>query len=201
MIPVYVQLRIGSRIFFHNRSWGFATKQGSVCDRAAQPRMLGRDLCWEFSGGRLIGKDWQWEKGKAFCSGISEFLLARCALQSFLIEGSLGGCAKFLFSMHPPSFIGVYRWLVGAEAAQRMEAIREQEEFLSTQAEEIWESKFRKGPGQWSWDFEWKVSKQTNHLVFAKVQERVILESDFVRGFRPVDPERILLGDVTRDVG
>jgi len=98
MIPVYVQLRIGSRIFFHNWSWEFATKQGSVCDRAAQPRMLGRDLCWEFSGGSLFGKDWQREKGgKPFCSGISEFLLARCALQSFLIEGSLGGHASSKF--------------------------------------------------------------------------------------------------------
>ena len=48
------------------------------------------------------------------------------------------------------------------------------------------------------------ITRYPNKIItwfFAKVQERVILESDFVRGFRPVDPERILLGDVTRDVG
>ena len=98
MIPVYVQLRIGSRIFFHNwvenlppNKVQFATEQRS--------RACWEEICAEnFQVEVYLGKIGSGEKGgKPFCSGISEFLLARCALQSFLIEGSLGGHASSKF--------------------------------------------------------------------------------------------------------
>lgn len=82
-----------------------------------------------------------------------------------------------------------------------MEAIREQEEFLSTQAEDIGGIQVEDGPGQWNRDF---IGRYPNNIItwfLQRYRSVLFLESDFVRGFRPVDPERILLGDVTSDVG
>ena len=188
MIPVYVQLRIGSRIFSHNRSWGFATtlrfslRQSSAAAHAGK-RFVLRIFRWK-SIWEKIGSG---KKGEAFLFRYFGVLVGAMCFAKLFDRRFIGGMRE-VFVLHPRL---LREWKPSENKKNSCRLKRR-----------IWgRSKLRMVQVSDVGIFIGRYPHKIITWFLQRYRSVLFLESDFVRGFGPVDPERVLLGDVTRDVG